>query len=329
MGFSEHVGHALTFKLLTCDTKQIIHRSQVRLPKKGEWNLKEDAQCGDTPEQIFLKSKRDDEGDELQLPTINLKNEPFNTDMDQDAENKLTLEEAIESLNDPPETREPPEERTPMDEPALRDLPEPLVEEHNDPEFLSDHVRGYTPGQSTTRKPLALKDQALITTDRTLNKQAPEDCIKKTFLLPEDNDGDRPRAFIIGMVNKLRGQTETDPEKIRFKCRVNIDDDTYEEIVAYNDIADYLEPEDGVDGIWYVRRIIDHKKVKQGSRDYKGSSWNLKIEWETGETTWEPLHTHDRQGIGDISPNMTARYAKQTQPVTRTRLELLQDQSSH
>ena len=148
--------------------------------------------------------------------------------------------------------------------------------------------------------------------------------------LGEDKDGERPRAFIIGRVKELRGRTESDPQKIRFKCRVNIDDKTYEEMVAYNDIADYLEPEDGVDGIWYIRRIIDHKKVKQGSREYKGSSWNLHIEWETGETTWEPLHTHDRQGIGDILPNMTARYVRQTaRPHEGTRLELLQDQSSH
>ena len=71
-----------------------------------------------------------------------------------------------------------------MDEPTLRDLPEPLMEEHDDPEFLSDHVRGYTPGESTKRKPLDLKEQAMVTTDRTLDRQAPQDCIKKTFLLP-------------------------------------------------------------------------------------------------------------------------------------------------
>jgi hypothetical protein len=36
VGFSHHVGHALTFKILTDDTRHIIHRSRVRLPRMGE-----------------------------------------------------------------------------------------------------------------------------------------------------------------------------------------------------------------------------------------------------------------------------------------------------
>ena len=31
VGISEHVGHALTYKILTDDTKRVIHRSNVRL----------------------------------------------------------------------------------------------------------------------------------------------------------------------------------------------------------------------------------------------------------------------------------------------------------
>jgi hypothetical protein len=43
VGFSHHVGHALTFKILTDDTRNIIHRSRVRLPRMGRTtsNLKQ------------------------------------------------------------------------------------------------------------------------------------------------------------------------------------------------------------------------------------------------------------------------------------------------
>ena len=30
VGISEHVGHAMTFKVLTDDTKEVIHRSEIR-----------------------------------------------------------------------------------------------------------------------------------------------------------------------------------------------------------------------------------------------------------------------------------------------------------
>jgi hypothetical protein len=45
VGFSHHVGHALTFKILTDDTRHIIHRSRVRL-QGWENNLKLEAEAG-------------------------------------------------------------------------------------------------------------------------------------------------------------------------------------------------------------------------------------------------------------------------------------------
>ena len=50
VGFATDVGHALTFKILTDDTRVIINRSRVRLAKVGENNLKLDAQAGDIPQ---------------------------------------------------------------------------------------------------------------------------------------------------------------------------------------------------------------------------------------------------------------------------------------
>jgi hypothetical protein len=39
-GFSKHVGHALTFKILTDDTKKIHQDCECNLARDGENNLK-------------------------------------------------------------------------------------------------------------------------------------------------------------------------------------------------------------------------------------------------------------------------------------------------
>ena len=56
VGFSWDVGNALTFKILTDDTKKVICRSQVRLAVDGENNLKLEAEAGVIPQRIYLKS---------------------------------------------------------------------------------------------------------------------------------------------------------------------------------------------------------------------------------------------------------------------------------
>jgi len=61
VGFAWNVGHALTFKVLTDDTKKIICRSRLRLAVDGENNLKLDAEAGQIPKRVYIHSKRDDE----------------------------------------------------------------------------------------------------------------------------------------------------------------------------------------------------------------------------------------------------------------------------
>jgi hypothetical protein len=57
VGFSKHVGHALTFKILTDDTKKIIHvQSATRQGREN--NLKLDTKSGEIPSRVFIKSKR-------------------------------------------------------------------------------------------------------------------------------------------------------------------------------------------------------------------------------------------------------------------------------
>jgi Reverse transcriptase (RNA-dependent DNA polymerase) len=109
-------------------------------------------------------------------------------------------------------------------------------------------------------------------------------------------------------VDEYKQGLENDPDRICFKCRVN---DKYDEIVAYNDVINFIEDDDMWDGMWKFREILDHKRVYLHQKDqYKGSSYNLLIEWETGERTWEPLYTKDGKGIHQTDPVTVAIYAK-------------------
>ena len=60
VGISEHVGHALTYKILTDDTKRVIHRSNVRpADDKNAPNLRADLADGESGKIEFIKSAGD------------------------------------------------------------------------------------------------------------------------------------------------------------------------------------------------------------------------------------------------------------------------------
>ena len=81
---------------------------------------------------------------------------------------------------------------------------------------------------------------------------------------------------------------------------------------AYNDIIDFIEQDQTWDGIWKFRKIISHEgPLRKGHPRYKGSTYNVKVEWETGEVSWEPLYTADRQGVYRDDPVTVAIYANE------------------
>ena len=68
-----------------------------------------------------------------------------------------------------------------------------------------------------------------------------------------------------------------------------MNNDAYEEILAYNQILEYLAKEDN-DIVWKFKEIIGHQgPLLQNHKDYKESMYNLTILWENGETSIEPL----------------------------------------
>jgi hypothetical protein len=85
------------------------------------------------------------------------------------------------------------------------------------------------------------------------------------------------------------------PGHVQFVCSVN--DDNYQEILSYNELMDYIEKDeqqhqdkDG-NGLWNFKHIVGHEgPFRTSDPEYKGSRYNVLIEWEHGEITSEPLN---------------------------------------
>ena len=244
VGFSWDVGHAMTFKILTDDTKKIICRSRVRLAKEGEHNLMEDIRTGATPIE-FISSKRDESDPDLQLPTIDVSKQPFEIDAMALLEDKT--EDEVPAATEAEEALDAAEEKTPMDSP-LKDMPE--VETVDEDDELPPQLR------ERTKLPSELSEEELarflvdsLKTDNPVEttRLPPEEMIGRTFLMPPEEDGTRVRAKIIELVHDLKKDAHQDPEYVKFKCLVN---NERHDVVAYNQIIDFIEKDDSWDGRW-------------------------------------------------------------------------------
>ena len=117
----------------------------------------------------------------------------------------------------------------------------------------------------------------------------PQDLVGRTFLMPQQEDGQRFRARIVRALEDYEDELGREPERIQFMCSVN--DGQFEEIVSYGDLLNLLESEeDGEENVWKFCQITGHQDpLTQNDKDYNGSNYNVMIEWENGEITTEPL----------------------------------------
>ena len=121
-----------------------------------------------------------------------------------------------------------------------------------------------------------------------------DDLLGRTFLLPMDKSGERKRATISEHVNIISRDQDSREDQLRFKLK--IDGDQLDDLISYNQLMEYLEDNTDTgqleDGLNKFRCIKDHRgPCTPSDPEYIGSSYNLLIEWETGEMTWEPLLT--------------------------------------
>jgi hypothetical protein len=86
----------------------------------------------------------------------------------------------------------------------------------------------------------------------------------------------------------------------------SVKEDTSEEIITYNKLLDYLAKDDNNNLVWKFKRITLHQGPLSAMHpDFKGSIFNVMVEWDNGETTMKQL-----QIIAKDDPVTCAIYAK-------------------
>ena len=113
------------------------------------------------------------------------------------------------------------------------------------------------------------------------------DLIDKSFLMEQDASGTKHRARIVEMIKDHQYSTLNSIEHAKFKVKVN---EKYDEIMSYGEILTYINKDEEQDVLWRYKRIMGHQgPLKKGDDGYNGSSYNVQVEWENGEITFEPL----------------------------------------
>ena len=173
------------------------------------------------------------------------------------------------------------------------------------------------PQQSKNSLPLDPFDESTPNFEQFVNSQSGEDednpihmanidipnLLGRSFLLPPEDNGEHHMAKIIDIDD--HGQPLED---IKFKLKIN--KDQADEIMSYNQLMDYIqkgtEAEEDPDSLFEFRDIVAHQgPLESTDPDHKGSKYNVMVEWESGQVTYEPLTL-----ISKDDPITCAVYAK-------------------
>ena len=173
------------------------------------------------------------------------------------------------------------------------------------------------PQQSQHSLPLDPFDESTPTFEQFVNSQSGEDednpihmanieipnLLGRSFLLPPEDNGEHHMANIIDI------DDHGPPlEDIKFKLQIN--KNQAEEIMSYNQLMDYIQKgtdaEEDPDSLFKFRDIVAHQgPLESIDPDQKGSKYNVMVEWESREVTYEPLTL-----ISKDDPITCAVYAK-------------------
>jgi hypothetical protein len=131
------------------------------------------------------------------------------------------------------------------------------------------------------------------------------DLAGRTFLMEEDGDGLHCRAHTIEVLDNHEKNVANNPVLKKFKCLIG--EDKFKEILSYNKVMQHIEKDDD-DGeaFWKYKRISGYEgPLNKNHSLWQGDKYNVKVEWENGEVSYEPLHM-----IAVDDPVMCAIYAK-------------------
>ena len=120
-----------------------------------------------------------------------------------------------------------------------------------------------------------------------------DDLNGKSFLLPSGQDShEKTRATVTKKIEELDQDSANRGEHIKFLLNLNNQQDI-EQVITYNQLLDYLEKNESQlmeDAYWSFKDIIAHQGcLTKEDPHYTVSSYNVMAEWDTGETSYEPL----------------------------------------
>jgi hypothetical protein len=135
----------------------------------------------------------------------------------------------------------------------------------------------------------------------------PEELIRKTLLTETQEDGTRKRIRIAKVLDQQNGDTLPTSEQAKFRCVFDSSDEFYDTL-SYAQINDlYSQEHNSEEVVWKFKQIVGHQgPLPSKHPEYKGSTYNVMLEWETGEITSEPLSL-----IAADDPVTCAIYAKE------------------
>jgi Reverse transcriptase (RNA-dependent DNA polymerase) len=140
---------------------------------------------------------------------------------------------------------------------------------------------------------------------RNMAGYTPKDLIGRTFLDLPAEDGTKYTLRIIKAIAENLAQLDQQPEKVKFLAESTTGG--YEKILAYNEILNYLDDDNTENGeLTKFKDITAHQgPLTANDKNYKGSRYNVLVEWEDGDVTFEPLDV-----IAADDPVTCAVYAK-------------------
>ena len=119
----------------------------------------------------------------------------------------------------------------------------------------------------------------------------PDDLIRRTFIFPPRDNGERLRAKVtrkvVEVIKKAYGERV---QKLSYN--LGISNGKMEEIFPYSQLVDHLEAanEDNEisDDLYKFRALIGHQGLlKATDPNRKGCKYNVLVDWETGEKTYD------------------------------------------
>ena len=312
LGFSETVGHNMTFIVYNPETHAILYRSSLRAANENDTQVSP-IPPHDNPNHRDVHQRWHDA-----FPGIE---EPPSSEVAAEPSTLTPLEVSTDNVSPPvaPRTADTPSATSPrnVSRPASstpevtrpsatradgtplrrspRRHPQPDNGEPSRPITPStaprNHSRSHSRGRNRINSrgngeasPAQRKQNQPQSRSPYLNELKSDELVGRTVLLKTRDDGQRFRAEIVEILEDFEGNRDKHPELVKFKCRVG--DAKYEEVIGYNEMMELIEEQvQNEDGTWRFRRIKGHTKRRRKSDKPK-----ILIEWESGEVTLEPVY---------------------------------------